>query len=201
LAQLLTNLLCCDGKVPSHYAHPCGRVYKSSYTFVWFFVRRHLVVSGEKTPPNIIIVQLNFSTENRLLFYRRRCRLSCPMPKTQTQTATASAQKTGMQKIKTYRMRGTVCHCCTHTPKARVFYLAVRFLIAISTDSRLHDLLRTLSTHRKAVGGSGIWVVRVPSGWACISKASTTITIMAAPPVGVFVVFPVAVAVRTIVQM
>jgi len=80
----------------------CACVWTYSYVFVWLFLCAGiwLVAGGKKTPPNIIIVQLNFSTENRLLFYRRRWRLFCPMPKTQTATHThkdakdtATAQK------------------------------------------------------------------------------------------------------------
>jgi len=41
---------------------------------------------------------------------------------------------------------------------------------------------------------AGIWL-------SLVKKRHPTLSIMAAPPVGVFVVFPVAVAVRTIVQM
>lgn len=99
---------------------------------------------------NIIIVQLNFSTENRLLFYRtasvdakNRIKPDQPSPALKKIAVQPSCTK-----------RSAHCHCHSHfsfrisLEQFLFFFLftwALRFLIAISPDSRLHDLLRTLS--------------------------------------------------------
>lgn len=105
-----------------------------------------VVVAG-----NIIIVQLNFSTENRLLFYRMvsvdaknriKPALPCPCSKPLSASPASIAMRCDAFRALSFFVSYFVSSFFFFFI---LFTWALRFLIAISPDLRLHDLLRTLS--------------------------------------------------------
>lgn len=103
---------------------------------------------------NIIIVQLNFSTENRLLFYRtasvdakNRIKPDQPCPGKKSQCNPVVRYVPGIVIVIVIFRFVFRWGILIFLFRFFVFvHLGIgRFLIAISPDSRLHDLLRTLS--------------------------------------------------------